>query len=118
MTEPLNGTRSTSREDQTPASGLASVTGLADLAVGAGMLTITLAPFALPGLALIALITAVLLIPALGVALLLTPFLVARRWGRSRERTAGATRPARYGAGDGGHAKTRHELVVRGGPSA
>ena len=52
---------------------------MADLAVGAGMLTFTLAPFALPGLALTALVAVMLLIPALALALLLAPFLVARR---------------------------------------
>jgi hypothetical protein len=118
ITGPGNRTRSTSPEHQTPPSGLTLVSEIADLAVGAGMLTFTLAPFALPGVALIALTTALLLIPALCVALLLAPVLVARRWWRSRNRSPSATRPARCGDGDAGYETVRHELVVRGGPGA
>lgn len=86
--------RGTSPGRQTPPSGLELVSEMADLTVGVGMLTFVLAPFALPALALIALIAVVALIPALGVALLLAPFLVARRWWRSRDRSPGATGPA------------------------
>jgi hypothetical protein len=112
MIEPLEP--GTSPEHQTPPSGLELVSEVADLAVGAGMLTFTLAPFALPALALIALATVLLLIPTLGVALLLAPFLVARRWWRSRDRSPGATRPARCGDGDARYETVRHELMVRG----
>jgi hypothetical protein len=118
ITGPGNRTRGTSPGHQTPPSGLELVSEVADLAVGAGMLTFTLAPFALPALALIALTALALLIPALGVALLLAPFLVARRCWRSRDRSPGATRPARSGDGDAGYETVRYELVVRGGPGA
>ncbi|HXD63201.1 MAG TPA: hypothetical protein VNV17_01215 [Solirubrobacteraceae bacterium] len=90
---------------------------VADLAVGAGILTFALAPFALPALALIALTAAVLLIPALGVAVLLAPLLVARAWWRSRGRSAHATRPARSD-GDAGYERVRHDTVVGGGAGA
>ena len=57
MNEPLKPVSS-------PETGsLELVSEVADLAVGAGMLTLILAPFALPGLALIALTTVALLIP-------------------------------------------------------
>jgi multisubunit Na+/H+ antiporter MnhE subunit len=94
------------------------VSEVADLAVGAGILTFTLAPFALPALALIALVAVALLIPALAVALLLAPFLVARRWWRSRDRSPGATRLARSGGGDRASETVRYELDVRGGRGA
>ena len=95
-------------------SGLDRVSEVADLAVGAGMLTFALAPFALPALALIALTMAVLMIPALGIALLLAPYLVARRGWRSRDRPPAATGVARPGDGDAGYETVRHELVLRG----
>ena len=94
------------------------VSEVADLAVGAGMLTFTLAPFALPGLALTALVAVMLLIPALALALLLAPFLVARRCWRSRDRSPGATRLARSGDADAGSETVRYELDVRGGRGA
>ncbi len=75
-------------------------------------------PFALPALALIALTAAVLLIPALGVALLLAPFLVARGWWRSRDRSAHATRPGRRSDAEAGYERVRHDTVMRGGPGA
>ena len=95
MSEPFAPVRdpNTLRSDPYDSASRAEFVGeVADLAVGAGILTFTLAPFALPALALIALTAAVLLIPALAVALLLAPFLVARGWWRSRDRAAHATR--------------------------
>ena len=87
---------------------------MADLAVGTGMLTFALAPFALPAMALIALIVAVLMIPALGIALLLAPYLVAQRCSRSGHRPPAATGVARPGDGDAGYEMARHESVLRG----
>jgi hypothetical protein len=113
-----NRTLGTSAGHQAPPSGLEVVSEVADLAVGAGMLTFTLAPFALPGLALTALVAVMLLIPALAVALLLAPFLVARRCWRSRDRSPGATRLARWGDADAGSETVRYELDVRGGRGA
>ncbi len=101
-----------------PPSGLELVSEVADLAVGAGMLTFTLAPFALPALALTALVTVAILIPALAVALLLAPVLLARRCWRSRDRSPVATRPARSGGGDPGYETVRYALDVRGGRGA
>ena len=118
ITAPAHRTRGTSPGHQTPPSGFELVSEVADLVVGAGVLTFTLAPFALPGLALIALTAVALLIPALGVALLLAPFLVARGCWRSRDRSPGATRRARSGDRDAGYETVRDELVVRGGPGA
>jgi hypothetical protein len=119
ITGPGNQARGTSPGHQTPPPGLELISELADLAVGAGMLTCTLVPFALPALALIALTAVALLMAALGVALLLAPFLVARRCWRSRDRSPGAPRPARSGDGGAGYETVRYELVgVRGGPGA
>jgi hypothetical protein len=118
ITGPGNRTRGTSPEHQTPPSGLELVSEVADLAVGAGILTFTLAPFALPGLALIALTAVALLIPALGVALLLAPFLVARRCWRARGRSSVATRRTRSGDRDAGYETVRHGLMLRGGRGA
>jgi hypothetical protein len=78
------------------------------------MLTVALAPFALPGLALVALTMAVLMIPALGIALLLAPFLVARRCWRSRDRPSAADRLACLGEDDPGYEGGPPELVLRG----
>ena len=94
--------------------GLELVSEVDDLAVGIGMLTFALAPFALPGLALVALTMAVLMIPALAIALLLGPFLVARRCWRSRDRPPAANRLARLGEDDAGYEEAPHELVLRG----
>jgi hypothetical protein len=110
--------RRTSPGLQTPPRGLELVSEVADLAVGAGMLTLALAPLALPFLALTALVAVVLVIPALGVALLLAPFLVVRRCWRSRDRSPDATGPARSGEGGAGYEMVRYELMVRGGPGA
>ena len=99
---------------QASPSGLDLVSEVADLAVGAGILTVALAPFALPALALIALTMAVLMIPALGIALLLSPYLVARRCWRSRHRPPAGAGLARPGDGDEGDATVRHESVLRG----
>jgi len=104
---------------KTPPSGLELIREVAGLGVGAGMLTFTLAPLALPFLALTALVAVVLVIPALGVAVLLAPFLVARRCWRSRDRSPEATRPARSSDRSAGYETMHHELVgVRGGPGA
>jgi hypothetical protein len=106
------------REQQTRPSGIELVSEASDLAVGVGILTFTLAPFALPLLALVALVAAMLLIPALGVALLFAPLMVARRYLRSRDRSPVARRSARPGDSKVGHEPVRHELVLRGGPAA
>ena len=98
--------------------GLELAGEVADLAVGAGMLTFTLAPVALPGLALTALAAMALLIPALGGAVLPAPLLVAWRCSRSHDRSPGATMPVRSSDGDAGYETVRHELVLRGGPGA
>lgn len=91
-----NRTRGASAEQPTPPTGIELVSEVADIAVGVGMLTLTLAPFALPALALTALAAVALLVPALVVALVLAPFLVARRYWRARDRSPGATRSARF----------------------
>jgi hypothetical protein len=67
-------------------SGLAFVSDLSYLAAGAGILIFTLAPFSLPALALTALATVALLIPALVGLVFAAPFVLARRWWRSRVR--------------------------------
>ena len=117
-TESISGSRDptsgVSPGHQASPSGLDLVSEVADLAVGAGMLTFALAPFALPALALIALTMAVLMIPALGIALFLAPYLVARRCWRSGHRPQAATGVARPGDGDAGYVTVRHELVLRG----
>ncbi|MGB0096651.1 MAG: hypothetical protein WBP81_29440 [Solirubrobacteraceae bacterium] len=91
---------------------------MADLTVGVGILTFALAPFALPLFALTALVAVVLVVPVLGVVVLVAPFLVAWRCWRSRDRSPGATTPARSGDGGAGYETVRYELVVRGGPRA
>jgi hypothetical protein len=117
MTGPGTRASCTAPEHQTPPSGLELVSEVGDLAVGAGMLTLTLAPFALPALALLALTAVVVLIPALGVGLLLAPCLVARRWWRSRHGSPGTARSARSGDGNPGYETMRRQLVVRRGPA-
>ena len=114
ITGSRNPTSGVSPGHRASPSGLDRVSQAAALAVGAGMLTSALAPFARPALALIALTMAVLVIPALGVALLLAPYLVARRGWRSRDRPPAATGVARPGDGDAGYETVRHELVLRG----
>jgi len=118
ITGPATRARSTSPGHQAPPSGLEVVGEVADLATGVGVLTLTLAPFALPCLALVALVAVALLIPVLAVGVLLAPFLVAWRCWRSRDRSPGAARPARSGDGGAGYETMRYELVVRGGPGA
>ncbi len=103
---------------RTPAPDLDLVSDVADLAFGAGLLVFVLAPFTLPALALLALVAVVVLVPALVVALLLAPFILARRFWRSRDRPPGATRPGRSGDGDAGHETVRHVVVLRGGLGA
>ena len=109
-----NPTSGISPGHQASPRGLELVSEVDDLAVGIGMLTFVLAPFALPGLALVALTMAVLMIPALGIALLVAPFLVARRCWRSRDRRSAANRLARLGEEDAGYEGGPHELVLRG----
>jgi hypothetical protein len=106
------------REEQTRPSGIELVSEVSDLAVGVGMLTFTLAPFALPFLALLALAAVAFVIPVLGVALLIAPLLLARRYLRSRNRSPVAQRSALPGDSEVGHEPVRHELVLRGGPAA
>jgi hypothetical protein len=117
-TRSITGSRSpTSRISpghQASPRGLELVSEVDDLAVGIGILTFALAPFALPGLALVALTMAVLMIPALGIALLLAPFLVARHCSRSRDRPSAANRLACLGEDDAGYEGVPHELVLRG----
>ena len=113
ITGSRNPTSGISPGHQASPRGLELVGEVDDLAIGIGMLTFALAPFALPGLALVALTMAVLMIPALGIALLLAPFLVARRW-RSRDRPPAANRLARLGEADAGHEGVPHELGLRG----
>ena len=110
ITGSRNPTSGISPGHQASPRGLELVSEVDDLAIGIGMLTFALAPFALPGLALVALTMAVLMIPALGIALLLAPFLVARRW-RSRDRSSaaiGLLAPARLTRAT---RRVRHELV-------
>jgi hypothetical protein len=84
---------------QTTQSGLEFVSELSDLAAGAGMVIFTLAPFSLPVLALTALAALALLIPVMAGAMLAAPFLLARRWWRSRDRLSRETKPSRCGGG-------------------
>ena len=114
ITGSRNPTSGVSPRHQASPSGLDLVSEVADLAIGAGLLTFVLAPFALPALALIALTMAVLMIPALGIALLLAPYLVAQRGRRSRDRPPAATGLARPGDGDAGCETMRHELLLPG----
>ena len=81
-------------------SGLEFVSGLSDLAAGAGMLIFMLAVFSLPVLALTALAAVTLLIPAVVGTVLAAPFLLARRQWRSRDRLPGDTNPSRHGDGE------------------
>ena len=89
-------------------SGLELLSEVSYLATGAGIITFTLAPLALPALALALLATMALLIPlfvgaVLAVfvgAVLAAPVLVVRRWRRSRDRPAGASKLAGLGAGE------------------
>jgi hypothetical protein len=114
ITGSRNPTSGISPGHQASPRGLELVSEVDDLAVGIGMLTVALAPFALPGLALVALTMAVLMIPALGIALLLAPFLVARRCWRSRDRPSAADRLACLGEDDPGYEGGPPELVLRG----
>jgi hypothetical protein len=78
------------------------VSEVSDLAAGAAMLTFTLAPFALPALALTVFAAVALLIPGVVGVVLAAPFLLARRWRRSRGRLSGDSRPSRAGGGKPG----------------
>lgn len=80
-------------------SGLEFVSELSDLAACAGMLIVMLAPFSLPVLALATLAAVALVIPAFVGLVLAAPFLLARRWWRSRDRLSGGTKPSRCGDG-------------------
>lgn len=82
---------------RTTDSGLELVTEVSDLAAGAGIITFTLAPLALPALALTLLLIVPLLVPALIGALVAVPILVLRRLRQPRDRPHGAAQPA--GAG-------------------
>ena len=81
-------------------SGLELLSEVSYLATGAGIITFTLAPLALPALALALLATMALLIPLFVGAVLAAPVLVVRRWRRSRDRPAGASKLAGLGAGE------------------
>jgi hypothetical protein len=81
-------------------SGFEFVSGLSDLAAGAGILIFMLAPFSLPVLALTALAAVALLIPAVVGVVLAAPLLLARRQWRSRDRLSGDTKPSRRGDGE------------------
>jgi hypothetical protein len=97
---------------QTTPSGLEFVSEVSDLAVGVGMLIFTLAPFALPVLALAALAAVALLIPA-GVGVVLAgPFMLARRWWRSRDRASRDAKPARAGNGEARMPRRRSAAAV------
>lgn len=88
-------------------SGFEFVSGLSDLAAGAGMLIFMLAPFSLPVLALAALAAVALLIPAVVGAVLAAPFLQARRRWRSRDRLSADTKPSKPSRRGDGEARMR-----------
>lgn len=98
--------RPVEREEEAPCqasdtrSGFEVVSGVSDVAAGAGMLIFMLAPFSLPVLALTALAAVALLIPAVVGAVLAAPFLLARRQWRSRDRLSADTKPSRRGDGE------------------
>jgi hypothetical protein len=108
------------REEEAPCqasdtrSGFEFVSGLSDLAAGAGMLIFMLAPFSLPVLALTALAAVALLIPAVVGAVLAAPFLLARRRWRSRDRLSGDTTPSRRGDGGARMRRRRKSEAFRG----
>ena len=108
-----NRPRGAAGEQATPPTSLEMIGEVADLMVGVGMLTLTLAPFAVPALALTALVALVLLIPAVVIALPLAPFVLARRYWRSRDRTPSAAGPARSDGGDK-ETRTRTQHVAAG----
>ncbi len=84
-------------EQQNAHSGLEIVGEMADLAVGLGMIVMTLFPFALPALALTAPLALLLLAPVLVGAVLAVPLLMLRSWRRSHARAPSTGRLA----GDG-----------------
>lgn len=84
-------------EQQNAHSGLEIVGEVTDLAVGLGMIVMTLFPFALPALALSALVALVLMVPMLVGAVLVAPLLMLRSWRRSHARAHSTGRLA----GDG-----------------
>jgi hypothetical protein len=103
---------------QAQPSGVELVSEVSDLAAGAGMLTFTLAPLALPCLALVALTAVALLLPVLAVALPFAPFMAAGRYWRSHDRSSAATRSAPSGDRDAGYQAPRGGLLLPGGPAA
>lgn len=85
---------------------------VSDLAAGAGMLIFTLAPFALPVPALTALLAVALLITSVVAVVLAAPFLLARRWLRSRDRPSGDRKPSGSGDGETGTPRRRSAAAL------